>query len=68
MARYSELVAPPKLFVRRRTVDAMVEHAALVDTWIAEGHLKPINPGAPVELYRVRDVENVAELYAQKRL
>jgi hypothetical protein len=66
--RYSQLVPPPKLLVRRATVDAMVEHAGLVDRMIAAGWLKPRTEGGRVDLFAVKEVEKAVERYLSEGL
>jgi hypothetical protein len=56
MPRYSQIVQPPKLAVRRETGAAMIENAKLFDRLVREGKIKPIDPDDPVPLYDVEEI------------
>jgi hypothetical protein len=56
MPRYSQIVQPPKLAVRRETGAAMIENAKLFDRLLIEKKLKPIDPDDPVPLYDVEEI------------
>jgi hypothetical protein len=56
MPRYSQIVRPPKLAVRRETGAAMIENAKLFDRLVLEKKLKPIDPNDPVPLYDVEEI------------
>jgi hypothetical protein len=56
MPRYSQIVQPPKLAVRRETAAAMIENAKLFDKLLLEKKLKPIDPDDPVPLYDVEEI------------
>lgn len=61
--RYSEIVMPPKMGVRRTTAEAMIEHRGVFEELLKAG-LRPINPGSGVELF---DVEEVRAAWAAYR-
>jgi len=61
--RYSEIVQPPKVGVRRTTAEAMVEHRGVFEELLKSG-LQPVNPGESVELF---DVEEVRAAWADYR-
>jgi hypothetical protein len=56
MPRYSQIVQPPKLAVRRETAAAMIENAKLLDRLLLEQKLRPIDPDDPVPLYDVEEI------------
>jgi hypothetical protein len=61
--KYSDICKPPKLLARRATVDAMVEHAGLVDRMIQAKWIAPRTEGGRVDLFLVREVERAVERY-----
>ncbi len=61
--KYSDICPAPKLLVRRKTVEAMIEHAVLVNELISTGKLCPVKPGDSVELYLVSDVKKAVEAW-----
>jgi hypothetical protein len=56
MPRYSQIVQPPKLAVRRETGAAMIENAKLFDKLLADGKLSSVNPEDPIPLYDVEEI------------
>ena len=62
--KYSDICPAPKLLVRRASVDAMVEHAGLVDRMIGAGWIT-VHPegGGRVELFSVKEIEVAVQRY-----
>lgn len=56
MPRYSQIVQPPKLAVRRETAAAMIENAKLFEKLLTEGKLTPVNADDPIPLYDVEEI------------
>jgi hypothetical protein len=56
MPRYSQIVQPPKVAVRRETAAAMIENAKRFDRLLLEKKLKPIDPDDPVPLYDLEEI------------
>lgn len=58
--RYSELVQAPKLMVRRKTAEAMVEHAGIIDSIIKARWAEPVKVNQ-IDLFFVADIQSAIE-------
>lgn len=65
--KYTQLISPKKLSVRREELYAMISYKTVVDEWLSSGELMPCNPGDVVPIYSTREIELQFEKWLMKR-